>query len=298
MGDNARHGYTTSFIDDFLGKKFWSYGDLVFHHTGMTRVDDGRQIKNNVNPYFYEYVNPNARPNPTDGYMSLNHVCSGSEEFEKVKTMASSRPFEGVIAGVLRVQNYNLWTIFTDFTKKDPYANICVGFHSTNFNPFLENILLNGLNPAVSQVGRYGVGSYLAIHAAMSLDYYSTVFTTPLFQDQDGKPCIDSYKIVNLFFCNRGEMAFVGETTIPHGFGSFANNTRQPSVLCLQEYERLCPAYVLIYRMTPPRLDDGELQYDVECALEKGLSPDTSGEWCWPSETIGAKVFAAVTRLF
>ncbi len=79
---------------------------------------------------------------------------------------------------------------------------------------------------------------------------------------------------------------FAKKGMIPHGYCSFVNNLRQPEVLCLQNYERLCPAYVMVYRLAPSEVDEGELQYVVECALEKilYLTLQGSGGTIGPSE--------------
>jgi hypothetical protein len=289
-----------SLVGDFMLKKYWSYDDVILHHNGLTQYDHGARI-NYAKPFFYQSIHPGARHNPTDGYLTLNHVHSASEEFKKVEYMGSSKPFEGSLAGVLRVQNFTLWEIFNRFARNDPFADVCIGFHSTNFKGHLENILLNGLNPAMSQAGRFGVGAYVATDAALSLDGYSTLFTTPLYLDPQGNSCIDSYKIVTLFLCDKGRVTrfneFAKSGMIPTGYGSFVDNLRQPSVLCLQEYERLCPAYVMIYRLALPEVDEGDLQYDVECALQKHTLPDTSGKWWQASESIASSVLTAMTGI-
>ena len=294
MSTSADHR-VNAFVTDVVQRRYWSYDHIVHSHTGLSRVD--HEVSCNIvpRPGFYSRINPDARPNPTDGYLTL-HQVSGPE-FNLVEAMASTKPFGGVLASVLRVQNYPLMDTFARFIQ--PGDDLCAGFHATKTKCYLENVLLNGLNPSMSAQGTHGIGAYVAMHAALSLGDYASIHTTPMYTDFQGQKRIDRYKFVTLFCCNKGKNVLKGRNgRIPQGYSAFANHVQRPEILCFQEYERLCPAYVLVCRMTTPEYDsDEEYAYDVKCALERGEEPDTSGRWCWSSETTGLRVFEAATGL-
>ena len=285
-----------AFVTDVVQRRYWSYDHIVHSHTGLSRVDHEVSCNIHPRPGFYSRINPDARPNPTDGYMTLHQVPV--PEFTLVEAMASTKPFGGVLASVLRVQNYPLMDTFARFIQ--PGDDLCAGFHATKTKCYLENVLLNGLNPSMSGQGTHGIGAYVAMHAALSLGDYASIHTTPMYTDFQGQKRIDRYKFVTLFCCNKGKNVLTGRNgRIPQGYGAFADHVRRPEILCFQEYERLCPAYVLVCRMAPQEYDDSdeEYTYDVKCALERGEVPDTSGRWCWSSETTGLRVFEAATGL-
>jgi hypothetical protein len=287
-----------AFVTDVVQRKHWSYDHIVHSHTGLSRVDHGVSCNFNPRPWFYKSTHPGARPNPTDGYLTL-HQVSGPE-FSSVEAMASTEPFGGVVASVLRVQNYLLMDTFTRFIQ--PGDALCVGFHATETKCYLENVLLNGLNPSMSGYGTLGVGSYIATHAERSIDGYASLFRTPMYTDCQDQNRIDRYKFVTLFCCNKGKRVLSGSpkrATLPQGCGAFVDIIYRPRSLCFQEYERLCPAYVLVCRMTTPEYgeSDEHYAYHVKCALERGDVPDTSGNWCWSSETTGLRVFESATGL-
>jgi hypothetical protein len=287
-----------AFVTDVVQRRYWSYENIVHSHTGLTRVDHEVSCNIHPRPGFYSRINPDARPNPTDGYMTL-HQVSGPE-FNLVEAMASTKPFGGALASVLRVQNYPLMDTFARFIQ--PGDDLCAGFHATKTKCYLENVLLNGLNPSMSGYGTLGVGSYIATHAERSIDGYASLFRTPMYTDCQGQKRIDRYKFVTLFCCNKGERVLSGSpkrATLPQGCGAFVDIIYRPESLCFQEYERLCPAYVLVCRMTTPEYgeSDEHYAYHVKCALERGDVPDTSGKWYWSSETTGLRVFESATGL-
>ena len=82
---------------------------------------------------------------------------------------------------------------------------------------------------------------------------------------------------------------------IPPGYGAFVNAIDNPRTFCFQEHERLYPAYVLVYRLNWG--DEPNLLEQAQRQFARGVIPDTTGKWQWPSPTVGLSVFAAATRL-
>ena len=302
-----------AFALDIIQRKYWSLNDIFYSHKGFgitpSSYHDASSFspfKNNPDPSFYQRVNPRARPNPSDGYLSLHIVHRHSAEFNEVMAMAQTDSnYGGTIASIIRVQNYPLMDTFIKFARTtttammDTTNNFGVGFHSAGCFEYVENILLNGLNPAVSSWGKLGRGSYLASNAAYSLEKYGNTFQTPLYMDTRGQQCIDEYKIIVFCCLNKGHTKINEEgllhATLPPGCGAFVEQLKNPTIYCIQEFERAYPAYIMVYKL--PR-DQDEMQINIELAKEcHGAQVDMSGVWTWPSDTVGLRVFANAVKL-
>ena len=302
-----------AFALDIIQRKYWSFDDIFYIHRGFGitpssyhDADPSSIFKNNPDLSFYQRVNPRARPNPHDGYLSLHIVHRLSAEFNEVMAMAQTNSnYDGTIASIIRVQNYPLMDTFTKFYTSNTAAmmdttdNLGVGFHSAGCFEYIENILLNGLNPAISSSGKLGRGSYLASNAAYSLETYGNIFQTPLYMDTRGQPCIDEYKIVVFCCLNKGHTKINTEgllhATLPPGCGAFVEKLNNPTVYCIQEFQRAYPAYMMVYKL--PRNQE-KMQINIEVAEECDRAQvDMSGVWTWPSDTVGLRVFTNAAKL-
>jgi hypothetical protein len=295
-----------TFALDMIQRKYWSMDDVFYSHKGFGITPSAyhslhklSQLRNDPDPSFYRKVNPNARQNPTNGYLSLHRVHSA--EFDEVMAMAQTDSnFSGTIAVILRVQNYALMDTFNRFGRQSATTNnLGVGFHASNNFKYVENILLNDLNPGISTWGKLGRGSYLASNATYSLDGYAGTFKTPLHMDSRGQQCIDEYKIVILFCLNKGNTKINEEGTVnamlPSGYGAFVDQLDNPNIYCFQEFERTYPAYIMVYRL---QRNQYNMMMDIEMAVEhNGAKVDMSGKWAWPSDTVGLSVFAHAINL-
>jgi hypothetical protein len=285
-----------AFVSDFLQRKYWSYDDVLYSHTGLKLVPHDRRCRT-TGARQYAPIHAGARPNPTYGYMSLHWVRQGTPEFAEVSDMA--RVEHHTIATVLRVQNYPLMDTFTRFMHDtDPtLQHARVVFHSATENRFLESILLTGLDPTITGGGLFGRGSYVAARANMSLEHYSEAIQTPLFLDAEtGEPRVDTYRIVMLFACNLGKVCMSrGEDRVPDGYGAFVDKDWDPEAYCFQEYERSYPAYILICRVNRTGYALEEFRRQALRLVQQGWRVDTSGKW--QSETAGLSIFAAATGL-
>lgn len=292
-----RDAQERAFVLNFLERKYWSLDDIIYSHTGLQQVRHRRRGPVRQ----HEPIHAAARPNPTHGYLSLHWVQRDTPEFVEVSDMA--RIENHTIATVLRVQNYTLMDTFTQFMQQtDPAVQYArVGFHSTTKNQFLENILLTGLNPAIADGGMFGRGAYVGADACISLQGYSEGIQTPLFLDSaTDAPCVDTYRIVLLFACNPGRVCMYNSNIdgrIPEGYGAFVDKDCDPEIYCLQEYERSCPAYILICRVNWTGHVLQSLRQQALQRFNQGYPLDTSGKWQWPSETVGLSIFAAATGL-
>jgi hypothetical protein len=289
-----RDAQECAFVLNILQRKYWSLDDVIYSHTGLKQVRHrrGGAVRQ------HEPIHASSRPNPTYGYLSLHWVRRDTPEFVEVSDMA--RIEHHTIATVLRVQNYPLMDTFTQFMRETDQQYARVGFHSTNQNRFLENIMLTGLNPAIADGGMFGRGAYVAVRANMSLEGYSEAIQTPLFKDvATGEPCVDTYRIVLLFACNPGRVCMYKggffEDRIPEGYGAFVDKDWDPEAYCFQEYERTCPAYILICRVNRTGQALQSFRQQALQRFHQGYALDTSGKW--QSETVGLSIFAAATGL-
>ena len=245
-----------SLAQNIIEKRWWSLDDMVLRHNG--REPPQRDPELYMKSYFFNYVRPHARPNPTDGYMTLHYVPPGSEEFAGVHN--STGPTHGhTLKMVLRVQNYPLYHQFYQFAKRHGDSGnenaYIVGFHgcktSSNTDAW-ENILLNNLDPSLFGSGNHGYGAYIAKEAEYCLGDYSVEIMTPIYTNARNELCSDMYNVIVLMCCNVGQVADSRKRklAIPPGYGAFVNNVNNPTIFCIQESERTLPAYLLLFQKT------------------------------------------------
>ena len=72
-------------------------------------------FRQDSNHGFYAQVAPSATPNPTEGYMTLHHVPSGTDEARLVVRARGRAP-----ALILRVQNCRLFETLREHYRCDP----------------------------------------------------------------------------------------------------------------------------------------------------------------------------------
>ncbi len=97
-----------------------------------------------------------------------------------------------------------------------------------------------------------------------------------------------------LFACNPGRVCR-GNDLIPEGYGAFVDKDWDPEIYCFQEYERTCPAYILICRVNRTGRALQSFRQQALQRFHQGYALDTSGQW--QSETVGLSIFAAATGL-
>lgn len=244
-----------------------------------------------------------------------------NDEWECVKMLATPVPpkygYDSDIltelCTVLRIQNYTLRDQFKNFASLSMMMNqqpsllndktsstttspFTVGFHGCYHNEYLEEILLHNLNPSVCTNGVYGFGAYLAYHPSYCLGrgYASSVTTPSYVQASTGKVVSDDYAIVTVFACNMGvpDSCTDGRLAISPGHGAFVDRLENPYVMCFQEYERLYPAYVLIYYVFTNVISSYVGEDDSDYGFTR--AKDTSGRWdrdIRSQDEIGVDVF-------
>lgn len=298
----------TNFVMNILQRTWWDLERVALSHPGLqymgTRQREGLVTRHEKPPAmsedFRRNIRPDARPNPKlgDAYMTLHSVPHDSVEWSAIQDITPSVT-QGTICAALRVQNYTLMDTFWRFCKTSGASDLCVGFHGCHDNRYLETILLHNLNPSLCEKGNFGQGAYIADRPKYIFDgHYASYVKTPPYRPRsgEGRARVDQYAIVILFACNRGKcMSFDGKHTspgLPSDHGAFVDNERRIQIMCFQEYERLYPAYVLLYRIHDH--SDSDAEYEADYIVSRNeCQAETSGRWDWQMhgyETVGKNV--------
>ena len=257
----------------FMQKRFWGLDDMLGNHTGVPVPR--RPISN---PAFYQQVAPLATKNLTDGYLTLHYVHPDTEEALLVAQSAYLVPDL-----IIRVQNYRLFDVMLHSYLRDPNSHLGIGFHGAKKRP-MESILLNNLDPSVSNVGRHGLGTYLAETAEYTFQpEYTERFYSPVYIDRiSGLFHQDEYRGSLLFVCNYGaqihksQLVGDGLCLVPSGYGcSYETLGKSKRIFCLRHHEQMCPAYLLLFKIPAGSDDDvsahsQQERYQAQYAVQRG----------------------------
>jgi len=208
-------------------------------------------------------IGPTVYKDPST-MVTLHFVDTRSQEFMAVQNAAALKsPSPSItLPFIFRVQNYARSADFLDYVESQPLLNdkfedqLCFGFHSMkNHNMDWASLLVNGVDPNACLEGLYGDGAYFAFNAGLCVTQYSKKFYSTVYEDHmdpSHEPTMDTYTAVGMFLLNTGMKYTVDGIkrvkNVPDGDGAFQNDSE--TQICIQDYRRICPSYLLIYRKT------------------------------------------------
>ena len=205
-----------------------------------------------------------AVPKDFRNMLTLHFVTPGSQEYIAVQNEAILKYHSPSISlpFIFRIQNYTRAPQLLDYVESQLHIHerfedqLCFGFHSMkDHNMDWASLLLNGVDPNACTTGKYGCGAYFALNAGLCIEGYSKEFYSPVYEDLRDpahEPTIDTYTAVGMFLLYTGMRKTFHEyewiEKIPDGYGAFENTDK--TQMCIQDYQRICPSYLLIYRKT------------------------------------------------
>ena len=245
-------------VADVLTQRWWTH--LQEEQEAEVPFDADRHAKGRdvriPTRQFADLPAPHPPLNPlTPASFIAPVVDEGSEELHMVLRLSRAR--ERVdqynrtyhFQAALRVQNRTLLHRTIGECARITGDGYRLAFHGAP-TAFLASIM--GLQHVV-QRGAHGPGTYLAHDCETSLSYYSGIYRNP--QDDDGA----QYAAVVVVACTFGELARVDASAarptreLHHETqGAIAVHdpgSAQDAVYVVQDFRRIYPAYVLLYRV-------------------------------------------------
>ena len=187
-------------------------------------------------------------------------VDAGSPELEMLLRLARAPVQVDVwnrtyhLEAALRVQNRALLHRTIGECARHTGDGYRLAFHGAP-TAFLASIMGYGFLPHIVKRGAYGPGTYLAHDCEASLSYYSEIYRNPQEEDDGGA----QYAAVVVVACTFGELARVGANAVRptrelhhETQGAIAVHdpgSAQDAVYVVQDFRRIYPAYVLLYRV-------------------------------------------------
>lgn len=166
----------------------------------------------------------------------LSPVYMSDRRFDTVANYITKDFPNACILYIDEVQNPSLLTAFENKVKERE-ATEKILFHGTK-SGYVDPIALNGFDPAKNRTSFYGIGTYFATNASMSLSYTDA--------DRDG--------ISYVFVCRVlvGKMALgIMNTIIPPGIDNYVNSLTNPTIYVSPYADGAYPQYIVAFHKNP-----------------------------------------------
>ena len=251
------HDAERALVADVLTQRWWTHLQEEQEEAVPFDADrhaEGRDVRV-PSKQFADLHAPRSMLNPLDPAAFIAPaVDAGSPELEMLLRLARAPVHVDVwnrtyhLEAALRVQNRALLHRTIGECARHTGGGYRLAFHGAP-TAFLASIMGYGFLPHIVKRGAYGPGTYLAHDCEASLSYYSEIYRN------DGA----QYAAVVVVACTFGELARVGANAarptreLHHETqGAIAVHdpgSAQDAVYVVQDFRRIYPAYVLLYRV-------------------------------------------------